>query len=222
MSESTMESVALQHEKHIKYEQEHPEMEYRTAEDYLISFAGLKYFFNFLRHFSRPNVLDIGAGNTQAAFELSQSDMGKGLEFYATSLTPHSDSGNTLNQNRTIITPAETLAGIQDEGFGGALSCYGVAYSEAPKLVAQSLDRILKSDGIFKGVFPAEDSMVGTLKMHSPEKLKQELSKLNFGVFSVAGFLTAIKGGGDALARDLFLQDATELDRNLKTQDHKS
>lgn len=128
----------------------------RGAEKYIQLLFGLEKFFGYIKKLppAYHKILDIGAGETFASSQLQKSNLCSNLELEATVLFPNSKIKKNLGQNKTHITPVETLNRIPDESFGGIISVYAAGYSSNPAVAVDSINRVLAPGGAFKGVFP--------------------------------------------------------------------
>lgn len=126
----------------------------RDALAYLRSLHGLEYFFSYINeHLGVKTWLDVGAGTTRAAYDLSESELlqSAGIETLATVLAYHPVMDHFLGKKGTVkITPAETLREIADGSIGGITAVFSAFYSDDPNLVAASFERVLVPGGLVK------------------------------------------------------------------------
>lgn len=122
----------------------------RTGWRYLQQLAGAQHLFDYVKSLKSQTVLDIGAGTTLASSELQQSQLGHDLHFEATVLRNRPEIENNLGEERVHITSAEVLRGVPDESVGCVIAVFSVDYSDAPGLVAGSIDRVLVAGGAVK------------------------------------------------------------------------
>lgn len=139
----------------------------RSEGSYMIALKGFSKLFDYLKTRKITKVLDIGAGTGRAIDEISKSEEGQGLDFVGTTLAknPKRESSQKIH-----ITSAEVLRGIPSNSFGAVLAVFSVGYSDAPKLVAEQIDRILVPGGVFKGAF--SPAGVGGIKYDENVMLK--------------------------------------------------
>ncbi len=209
----------------------------RTADRYLRELCGLKHMFDYVRTLSSKSVLDIGAGSTKAARQLSELGMARELSFEATTLSRsskisdhfHIDSikklvSDNLGWDKTRITTAEVLRGIPNASKGAVLAVYSLPYSAAPELAVKNIDRVLVQGGVFKGLFPNDNKMdqfslfVDAFKLHGYDTHNAEIH-LGYQV------ILAIKPGKpDApSAEKLFALDEVDADDQVnEAKDHES
>ena len=208
----TLRNIAKQKKEYKKIEKKFGDNnDFRNGRDYISSFEGLQYFFEYIRTFSHKMVLDIGAGDTKAVSQIAQSSLGKGLKFRATVMTKISKIGQNLGQENTFVASAETLKGIDTGSCGGVISCFSVTYSHSPEMSVGSIDRVLCKNGIFKGVFTAEDSTIGSFKTKGSDKYIELFKSLGYGTYKIAGIMVAIKNGSDLEAQQIFEKDMYSL-----------
>lgn len=126
----------------------------RSITEYIDDLQGLKHLFQFARtnkdQLGSSTILDIGAGTTRGIFEASISSYGKGLNFTATVLRHIPEIEKYLGKDRTRVTSAETLRGINDRSCSVVLSDFGLGYSQNPEASIKSVDRVLVPGGILK------------------------------------------------------------------------
>ncbi|KKT00813.1 MAG: hypothetical protein UW07_C0004G0008 [Candidatus Nomurabacteria bacterium GW2011_GWF2_43_8] len=159
----------------------------RGKYDYIWELHGLKELFAYLRIKKNTKVLDIGSGTGRAVDEISKSELGKGLEFVKTALINYSGE----NSRKIHLTSAEVLRGIPSDSFGAILAVFSVAYSEAPELVAQQIDRVLVPGGVFKGSFNSRNSpetAFGKVTLKKYGNLRLILQKMGYDTATISDF----------------------------------
>lgn len=122
----------------------------RTGWQYIKELGGVQHLFDYVKTLKSQTVLDIGAGTTQASSDLQESSLGFGLHFEATVLRNRPEIEKNLGKEHVHITSAEVLRGIPDASVGCVIAVFSVGYSDAPGLVAESIDRVLVPGGAVK------------------------------------------------------------------------
>jgi ubiquinone/menaquinone biosynthesis C-methylase UbiE len=126
----------------------------RDARDYLEDLGGLKYAFDYIRSLPTNTVLDVGTGQGIALKGLKASSISRDLKLIGTAVKMNSGLSKNLGQGEYKITPIETLKGIPDQSCGGVISVFGgPMYSEQPRIVAESINRVLVNGGLTKNAF---------------------------------------------------------------------
>lgn len=125
---------------------------------YVRGLGGLEHFLDYASSLSeqgdKAKLLDIGAGNTRALGELSAiKDWSSNLDLLATSITSSKQVDKFLGKEKLRLTSAENLRGIKDHEIAAILSVHGIGWTKAPKLTAESINRVLKPSGILKAIF---------------------------------------------------------------------
>ncbi len=87
---------------------------------------------------------------SQGISDIAKSELGTGLEFKGTSVTPQPEFKNYLGQDRVIITSAESLRGIENNSVGGILALHSISYSAEPQHLVARLDQVLVEGGVVK------------------------------------------------------------------------
>ena len=159
---------------------------------------------DYVRELGSTNlVLDIGAGITRAAYEISTSSEGKDLNFEATTLTFLPKINEYLGKEKVHITPAEILRGVEDSSVGLALAVYSITYSVNPDAAIDSINRVLVPGGILKGVFRDSKDEDATLsRLAKPiNPFEQRLRSLGYDIAigNDDGILLAKKPGGNVV-----------------------
>ncbi len=123
--------------------------------EYLVQLRGLKHFLNYARLLSEnPKILDVGAGVTRAFADLSKiKEWTEGLDLKATSLHMDKDVNKFLGKENVTLTSVEQMRRIKDGELAGIISVHGIGFTKAPKLAAESVNRVLMPGGAIKAVF---------------------------------------------------------------------
>ncbi|HVA11238.1 MAG TPA: hypothetical protein VNG32_03655 [Candidatus Dormibacteraeota bacterium] len=194
--------------------------------DYLKSAKGLQAFLTHSRSRSVPNVLEIGSGTATALTQIAESQFGEGLSFIGTNLThrPKPDTPQVVLRQ----TPAEVLDGFAPQSVGGILSIGAIAFSAAPELVIDSIDRTLVKGAAIKATFRAKhsygpewDGKYDAWGYGPHDAFSKELRQRRFDVAimetEVDDVLVAIKPGVRKIvtARELLEQDSQTLHDQL-------
>ena len=178
----------------------------RSGFNYVHALEGLESLFQYVRSLSSNMVLDIGAGTTKGARDLSKCSFGQGLRFEATVLNNTAIVQANLGRKHTHVVPAETLRGIADSSVGCAIAVLSIGYSTAPSLVVESCDRVLAPGGVLKATFlPQTDTgllVFSSNEMQPIDKFCNELRKRGYDVATkpkrgefLYDILLAIKSG---------------------------
>ncbi|HYV33936.1 MAG TPA: hypothetical protein VE973_03765 [Candidatus Limnocylindria bacterium] len=124
---------------------------------YVKTLGGLKHFLDYARSLpdsEKAKVLDIGAGTTKALSELASiEDWSENLDLSGTSLTSSPKVDSYLGRENLTLTSVENLRGIKDGELAGVISVHGAGWTKAPRLAAESIDRVLMPSGILKCAF---------------------------------------------------------------------
>ncbi len=184
----------------------------RKPIDYDALLGGYGRSLEYVRQLDGTNlVLDIGAGTTGAISGISKMPGGRGLDFRATALVYTPEIGEYLGRERTHITPAEILRGIDNNSVGLALAVYSITYAINPAAAINRIDEVLAPGGILKGVFRYNNKGTITLALSTPRKpFEERLKELNYDVaFDEEGIMLAKKPGGNIAinAQDLLIAD---------------
>ena len=116
----------------------------RTGAEYVHALRGLTKSLDYVRRLGSTNlVLDIGAGSTRGIAEIARSPEASELDFRATVLRYRPEIEEYLGLDRTSVTSAEVLRGIEDTSVGLAISVYSVTYSAIPSAGVKRIDEIL-------------------------------------------------------------------------------
>ncbi|HSX53575.1 MAG TPA: hypothetical protein VLF90_04430 [Patescibacteria group bacterium] len=204
---------------------EHTEPEYvknSSLLDYLQSAKGLLTFLTHSRGSSAPNILEIGSGTGTALTQIAESQFGDGLSFIGTNLLNRPKPGSPQVVLRQ--TTAEVLRGIAPRSVGGVLSIGSMAFSSAPELVIDTIDRKLVKGAAIKATFRAKhsyglewDEKYDAWGYRPHDAFSKELRRRRFDVAVMENegddVLVAIKPGvrNIATARELLEQDSQTL-----------
>lgn len=190
---------------------------YRDASEYLEIAYGLEHFFKYLQdhkeQLGSSLVLDVGAGFTKGTSQLSASPFGQGLSFMATILQQRPEVADNLGKDRVLITPVESLRGIEDSSVAGVISIQAMAYSAAPEQAIQRIDEVLVAGGIIKATFQHEAYYNDKLKMGPHTRFTHELKIRGYDVAVRANedqeleIVLAVKKGGFSTADELMQSD---------------
>ena len=187
----------------------------RSGEEYLKVFSGLKHLLDYARTFENPTVLDIGAGTTRGIAEIAQSEEGEGIQFLATVLKKDEETRKHLGNRQTIMTPAETLKGVSDNSTVLILALNSILYSEAPEMVVQSIDRVLKTGGVLKATYQTDEGKsIGPLKLHAFKEFRPFFKKRGYEIASISksgtDVVLLVKPGGKRSVTELLQADLKE------------
>lgn len=122
----------------------------RKGREYVRCLQGLEATFQYIRGLESNFVLDIGTGTSEGISDIAKSDLGKGLEFKGTSVTPQPEFKRYLGQDKILITSAESLRGVERNSVAGILALHSLAYSAEPQYVVARLDQVLIEGGVVK------------------------------------------------------------------------
>lgn len=183
----------------------------RGIAGYTAYLYGLGGYFDYVRQLGNfPKVLDIGAGTTRAAHELSGSKIGKGIDFMATVLVRPQKDNPQLPKEKVISTSAEVLKGIPDQSIAGVLACYSIAYSQNPYLAIRRIDQVLVKGGIIKARFAVDSDFTNidnTIRgLRDGKEFIEELKNLEYDIAATdanqerRGVIVAIKPGGPGVS----------------------
>jgi SAM-dependent methyltransferase len=221
MESALPDQLTLHIQKHLKLQKEKGYTIDRTALEYIHSLEGLHFMFEHIRKLGTPTVCDLGAGVGEAVTQLANTDIGKGLDFFATVLDPSAvvDPKRVLPKRvRNPIKPT-FVEGLFEtfqlaEPMGGFISCAGLCYAVDIGMALKNIDRNLMPGGVIKADFPLEG--INTHGMHSSEKFISTWSQMRYGVAAMTtdndlAVVIAVKQGSDDTAEKLL-----NLDHNLK------
>lgn len=189
----------------------------RNLWEYISILEGLEVFLNYVKGLS-PNslLLDIGAGTTQAMYDLSLHPMGADISVMTTGLAKNLDAERLIRRDRYLVTPVETLKGVEENSVAGILGVNSIAYSGALDLAANKVDSVLIPGGALKATFPNTPN--GRF-FHSHYGFTEELKSIGYDIaIKQSGFLSivlAIKPGNSPLfkAADLLSSDHRDMYR---------
>lgn len=179
----------------------------RNGNDYRKYFLGLARLLDYVRTFEDPAVLDIGAGTTKGISEIANSEEGMGIQFFATVLRKTPQIKQYLGNERTLIAPAETLEGVNDDAVAAVLALQSITYSVAPEMVIDSIDRILKSGGVLKAIFPLYSDRRYPFNVFEPFLRQKGYDICSDQFWSKINMIVAIKPGGNIGAEELMDKD---------------
>lgn len=144
-------------EKKYPQRETYPYVLNRTGVEYLArttGLAGLEYFFGYVSSLQGSGrVLDIGAGTTRGAHDLSLFVKPMGLDVEATVLTDPPQQPLTLPPDKVHLTSAEYLEGVNDESVDGIIAFSSIMYSVSPELTIRRINQVLPPGGALKATF---------------------------------------------------------------------
>lgn len=202
----------------------------RGVMEYVFELEGLVHFLSYVRSlsFGRSKVLDIGTGIGKALDQLSQMDeWSYNLDFEGTALSRDKKHKKFSIGNKIRLTSVEQLRGFKQNEFAGIISVYGLGYSGAPEMAAESIDRVLAPGGALKTVygFPGENDEVPI----SPDKFRGCLADKSYDIYasesdgknlngqdSKFGILLAIKPPISIKAAKLFHLDLEDYENQVQ------
>ncbi len=199
---------------------------YRDAIDYIVGMGGLSHALKQAKDVEGLNVLDLGAGSTKAISQFRDSEFGKGLNFYATTLSHNSAISENLGNENTAITSIESFRSknIPMSGYGLVMSNHGFGYSDKLGLATGNLKNLLVDGGVFKASMPYDyivrkETRYGDLIHKEPEVIYKILQEAGFDVFLAKhvfdgndnfAVITAVKNGNSGSARVIYEADLSD------------
>ena len=137
--------------------------DFRTGARYLLETRGLSAPLDYIRYnLNSRIVVDIGAGTTNAVYELSQAPYFDDFEIIATVLTRPNLSRienhwknrlNTYDDSKIVSTSAEKMRGFSENSIALVLAIHSISYSSDPGTALFRINEILEPGGIIKAVF---------------------------------------------------------------------
>jgi len=189
----------------------------RDAVGYVETLLGLQAMFSYIREHSSQLgsnlVLDIGAGTTEGISRLSESDYGQGLAFKGVVLRAGPEVDKWLGRRNVLITPVETLRGIDENSVAGVVSVNGIAYSAAPVRAIQMVDKVLVQGGLLKASFLCLERWDSQKKMFPHNKFTRALRSLGYDIEIISNsgsgvdVVLAVKPGGRVSAEAIMKED---------------
>jgi SAM-dependent methyltransferase len=185
----------------------------RNGAEYEYDLQGLSRTFDYVRELPSNIVLDIGSGITQGIVDLSKRDIGKGLDFEATVLSPMLVRKAGLRGEIPLhATCVESLRGIADQSIGCVLGLFSVHHSNSTKVAMQSINRVLVPGGVLKMRAWRTEELAGILR----GRLKYDVAVDHLTVLAIKpGF-----EGKPVIADDLLRLDSTDLRNSLPLGTH--
>ena len=184
----------------------------RMGRDYVSYLKGLEATFQYIRGLESNLVLDIGTGTSQGIADIARSDLGKGLQFKGTSVTPLPEFNQYLGNDQVIITSAESLRGVESSSVGGIIALHSISYAAEPQYMVARLDQVLVDGGVVKMVTDDNDNSNRGLGERTREWFIDAFKKIGYDVAVYEDVVLAIKRSGDKStstirARSLIRQD---------------
>lgn len=193
----------------------------RGASEYVSGFLGLQHFFDYVRTLPRgTTVLDLGAGLSIGTQELSSSVIGKDLSFISVGLTRDFRVNDYIGSDKYKITSAEKLRGIANESVKGIIALHSIAYSEAPEMVIDRINKVLIPGGVIKATFCNEtfkdnNDFLARSKFKSHDRFSAQMRSLGYDTayHKREGYtiLLALKPGVESVMTARNLLDADRL-----------
>lgn len=195
----------------------------RPLSEYLTDFKGMFQIFDTVKSTESlgNRILFIGEGNGVAVSQLvRQTNFAAGLDIHATVLSRNTWLENILGKGNVHTCSVETLKGIPDNSIGAIFSDTSVAYSADSSMAVESMDRVLRSNGIVKLTFYNNPKGIGTFSgfgtHHEFTRAFLEKGYDTFvdetGNFAV---LTAVKNGESDSAMKIFERDRANCSKQL-------
>ena len=185
----------------------------RSGWEYMQGLGGVAHLFSYIKTLPSKTVLDVGAGTTHGAHQLSRTSFAQGLHFEATILRDRPEIQHYLGSKNIHVTSVETLRGIPDSSVGCVIAVQSLRYSGAPALAVQSIDRVLVPGGVLKA-----SSLIDAFAI-----VRDSLVKLGYDVafekkFPETRALLGIKPGGPLgpSAAELLNDDVREADEQIR------
>lgn len=190
----------------------------RRGREYVRCLQGLEASLSYIKELRSNLVLDIGTGTSEGIADIANSDLGQGLQFKGTSVTPQPDFKNYLGKDRVIITPAESLRGVENNSVGGALALHSLTYSAEPQYVVTRLDQVLVDGGLVKLLAYHDEVNQGRLGEKTIKPFLNVFKDFGYDVAISDNILLAIKPSSSnsnsaASANDLIDQDRLSMQK---------
>ncbi len=133
----------------------------RSGSEYLTHLGGLEYLFAYLATLKgQARIVDIGAGTTRGAAELTPLANRYGLDVEATVIAPYVEEERPhLPEEKIHMTAAEYLDGFDNNSVRGMLALGSIMYSAVPALAIARIDQVLVPGGVLKAAFSPTDTV---------------------------------------------------------------
>lgn len=198
----------------------------RGVYEYVDRCHGLRAYFDYLKTLDRSNmVIDVGAGTTRAAYQLSTDPMTFGLDIWAAILKRQQAILYHHPSDKILETSVEYLEGVEDESVAGILAVASIGYSVAPEHAMRRVNEVLVAGGVLKATFNHRN--VNALRFQRHDRFSHELRQLGYDVHiedfgDLWDVMVALKPGYDlsCRAKDLLLKDAQTTEEQKKNTKH--